>query len=113
MKHYTLYRDYQKDRTLGTVELSTCDKIETIELPWNENKVGISCIPEDEYLVKRDKHGKHTWFKIPTVEGRSFIEIHVGHKPSHSQGCILLDVIDLQDLLLDTNGEDFKLTITS
>lgn len=110
---YTLYRDYKKDRTIGKVELSNCNIIDILELPWNDNKVGESCIPEGEYLVQRDKHGKHTWFKLVEVKGRSFIEWHIGHKPSHSLGCLLSDIIDLQDLLLDTKGEDFKLIIKS
>jgi hypothetical protein len=110
---YTLKRTYQRDKTIGEIELSDCSKITTIELPWNDNKIGESCIPEGEYLVKRDKYGKHTWFKIVDVEGRSFIEIHEGYKPSHSQGCILLDVVELQNLLLDTKGKDFRLIITS
>ena len=108
---YILQRSYQDGITRGWIQLSTGQILDTIELPWKENKVGQSCIPEGRYLVKRDKHGKHTWFKIPNVKGRTFIEIHEGSKPSHSLGCILLDKIDLQDLLLDTMGEDFYLTI--
>lgn len=113
MKHYTLFREYLPGITVGTVDLSTCEKVATIELPWNDNKVGKSCIPEGEYLVQRDKFGKHTWFRIPEVKGRTFIEIHEGSRPQHSLGCVLLDKVDLQDWLLDCNGEDFKLTITS
>lgn len=113
MKTYTLLREYKEDRTTGTVELSNCEFINTLELPWNDNKVGKSCIPEGEYVVKRDQQGKHTWFNLPEVDGRSFIEWHIGHKPSHSLGCLLSDIIDLQDLLLDTKGKDFKLIIKS
>ena len=112
MKRLELKRTYQEGVTTGVIQLSRTS-IYTIELPWNDNKVGESCIPEDEYLVQRDKFGKHTWFRIPNVEGRSFIEIHEGSKPSHSLGCILLDIIDLQDLLLETKGEDFLLNIYS
>lgn len=110
-REYILQRSYLNGITKGTIELSTGVIINTIELPWKNNQVGESCIPEKRYLVKRDKHGKHTWFKIPNVEGRTFIEIHQGSKPSHSLGCVLLDIIDLQDLLLDTEGKDFYLTI--
>lgn len=108
---YTLYRNYLKSVTKGTIELTTGVIINTIELPWNNNEVGVSCIPEGRYLVKRDKHGKHTWFKIPNVKGRTFIEMHEGWKPEHSLGCVLADKIDLQDLLLDSRGKDFYLTI--
>lgn len=112
MKELTLTRKYGIGITRGEIPME-CSTIKTIELPWNENKVGQSCIPEGQYLVKRDKHGKHQWFNIPEVKGRTFIEIHEGHKPSHSQGCILADILDLQDLMLETRGEDFILNITS
>lgn len=112
MKQLTLTRKYLSDRTTGKILLSN-HYLETLELPWRDNKVGRSCIPEGEYLIKRDKYGKHTWFRIPLVVGRTYIEIHEGHKPSHSLGCILLDKVDLQDLLLETKGEDFTLKITS
>ena len=113
MKTYILKRQYFDGITKGEIELISGKILNTIELPYRDNEIGISCIPNDEYLVTRDRHGKHTWFKIPNVNGRSFIEIHVGHKPSHSQGCILLDVVDLQDLLLETRGENFILIIES
>lgn len=112
MKTYKLIRTYQDDRTVGTLELSNCKTITSLELPWVNNEVGRSCIPAGEYLVKRDRYGKHTWFKIMDVPGRTFIEIHTGYKPQHSQGCILFDLLELQDLLLDCKGEDFKLIIT-
>ena len=113
MKQYILNRTYLSDRTTGELELSNCQKITSLELPWNDNKVGHSCIPEDTYLVKRDKHGKHQWFRVENVEGRTFIEIHEGYKPQHSQGCLLFDTVELQDLMLDCGGEDFYLKIQS
>lgn len=111
MKEYTLQRTYLSGITKGTIELSDCSLINSIELPWNNNKVGISCIPKGKYYVERDKTGKHQWFRVKDVPGRTFIEIHEGHKPSHSQGCILFDIIDLQDLMIDSGGEDFWLNI--
>ena len=72
MKEYTLLRTYEDDRTTGNIELLH-SSIDTLELPWNDNKVGLSCIPEGEYIVKRDKHGKHTWFNIPQEIGRAHV----------------------------------------
>lgn len=83
----------------------------TLELPWRDNAKGISCIPEGTYTVKRDVHGKHTWFSVQDVPNRTYIEIHEGYKPEHSQGCILMSLIDLQDLMIYTQGEDFILEI--
>ena len=48
MKHYRLFRDYLPGITVGILELSNCQKIATIELPWNDNIVGQSCIPEGD-----------------------------------------------------------------
>lgn len=111
MKELTLYRTYRATETIGRIKLSNGCNVSTLELPWRDNEIGKSCIPEGKYVVKRDRFGKHTWFNIPKVEGRTFIEIHEGYKPHHSQGCILMDVIELQDLLLDTKGEDFYLNV--
>ncbi len=63
----------------------------TIELPWRENKINISCIPEGKYKVKKrysDKFGHH--FHILNVPGRSMILIHAGNYYSETKGCILV-----------------------
>ncbi|WP_010136749.1 DUF5675 family protein [Ochrovirga pacifica] len=62
----------------------------TIELPWNDNKRNISCIPEGVYEVephfsKRFKH--HLILK--GVKGRSFILFHPANDAlKELQGCI-------------------------
>jgi len=74
-------------------------KCETLELPWRENKRGISCIPAGEYSVeirKSPKYGGIYWVK--DVPERSFILIHWGNwagdeskgYKSNVSGCILL-----------------------
>jgi hypothetical protein len=113
MKRFQLCRTYLKESTVGVIALSLVHKIRTLELPWIDNQVVISCIPEGVYLVKRDTTGKHKWFKIIDVENRTFIEIHESYKVSHLQGCIGLDIVSLQDLMIATRGQDFELEITS
>lgn len=113
MLKLTLVRDYLGDRTVGGLMLPSGKIISSIELVDRDNEVNVSCIPEGTYEVHRDKHGRHTWFKILEVPGRSFIEIHEGYKPSHSNGCILFDLIELQDLMIETKGEPFLLEVTS
>jgi hypothetical protein len=113
MKRFQLCRTYLKDSTVGIISLSLVHKITSLELPWLDNQVGRSCIPEGVYLVKRDTTGKHKWFKIIDVENRTFIEIHESYKVSHLQGCIGLDIVSLQDLIIVTEGKDFELEITS
>lgn len=113
MRTYTLKRSSLPDRNAGLVQLQSGKVIKTIELPWRNNEVGESCIPEGRYLVKRDKHGRHAWFKIMDVKGRTAIEWHIGTKPEHSEGCILSNLIEMQDLMIDTKGQDFYLDIKS
>jgi hypothetical protein len=114
MNSYKLIRDYREHDTIGTIQLKCrLGFVSTIERPWLDNQVGISCIPEGIYEVHRDRHGRHTWFKVLDVKDRTFIEIHEGYKVSHSAGCLLLDLLELQDLLLDTRGLPFILEITS
>lgn len=63
----------------------------TLEDPWNNNKVGISCIPEGTYKVS-----KHTGLKykdvwiLHDVPGRTAILIHSGNTIDDTRGCILV-----------------------
>jgi hypothetical protein len=82
------------------------DELETIELLWNDNKVGESCIPAGIYKFKRDRAGRHQWWKILDVTGRTHIEIHEGSKPSHSEGCILMSKHDLVRMLDFFDGDE-------
>ena len=95
----TLTRVYQNGRTAGRLTLPDGSEIQTIERPWLDNQVGISCIPEGVYKFKRDHFGKHQWWSILEVPGRTFIEIHPGSKPKHSEGCILMSQADCERML--------------
>ncbi|HCY83424.1 MAG TPA: hypothetical protein DHV22_18475, partial [Xanthomarina gelatinilytica] len=72
-----LHRAYFEEGTNGALFNSGRFLCHTIELPWNDNKRNISCIPEGVYKVeprfsKRFKH--HLILK--DVKGRSFILFH-------------------------------------
>lgn len=71
----------------------------SLELPWRDNKLRISCIPVGEYGCYRYRSRKFkTVFIINNVPGRSGILFHWGNFAgdiskgllTHSQGCILL-----------------------
>jgi hypothetical protein len=97
---------FAKDRTLGIATLPDGRQFETMELPWNENKVGKSCIPAGHYKFKVDTEGRFQWFKVLKVPKRTHIEFHLGTKPSHSKGCILAHVESLrmmQEFYKDVN----------
>tara|TARA_R110000796_G_C14496526_1_gene428394 strand:- start:418 stop:765 length:348 start_codon:yes stop_codon:yes gene_type:complete len=78
------------DRTDGIVTMPDGTEYSSIERPWLNNQVSVSCIPSGHYKFKRDTHGRFQWFEVLNVEGRTNIEMHLGTKPSHSEGCILL-----------------------
>lgn len=88
--------DFKEDRTLGVAILPDGREFATMELPWNDNKKGKSCIPTGQYKFKVDTHGRFQWFRILNVPKRSNIEFHLGTKPSHSLGCILMTIEGLR-----------------
>lgn len=61
----------------------------TLELPWKNNVVGISCIPAGIYRVTKFKSpSKGDVFLLHDVPDRSMIEIHVANTVKDIQGCI-------------------------
>lgn len=75
--------------TLGEIIVDGSCVVKTLELPWRDNKIGISCIPEGEYLVVRrasDKYGSH--FHVTNVPGRSWILLHPANYVKQLRGCI-------------------------
>ena len=78
------------DRTNGIAIMPDLTEYPTLERPWLNNKVNVSCIRAGFYKFVRDTHGRFQWFRVLNVENRTNIEMHKGIKPSHSNGCILL-----------------------
>lgn len=71
----------------------------TLELPWNRNKKGLSCIPAGKYtlklrkspIVERTSGGEFKeGYELTKVNGRSLIMIHPGNWISNTDGCILV-----------------------
>lgn len=100
----------------------------TLELPWLNNQINISCIPEGDYPYKTyhsPKHGKV--LLILDVDDRTMIEIHSGNYTRQILGCILvgdsvkwLDADSIPDVtnsvdtlkrLLDVAGESGVISI--
>lgn len=94
MKTLTLTRI--KDTGKSTIGKITCEGnevVKTLELPWKDNKRGVSCIPKGRYLVERHHSpSKGKCFHVLGVEGRSEILIHLGNYPHDSLGCILVGI---------------------
>jgi len=81
-------REYFKSYTKGTLTLPDGTELFSLELAWLDNKPFVSCIPEGEYFFMRDTHGRHTYFRVLNVPGRSAVEFHPANNTSQLQGCI-------------------------
>lgn len=83
-----LKRTYKKRWTEGVMTMPDGSEIFTLERPWKDNQVNISCIPEGEYIIERNTTGKHQYYGVKDVEGRTFIELHPANIVQALQGCI-------------------------
>ncbi|RKD96790.1 DUF5675 family protein [Marinifilum flexuosum] len=138
MKTFYLHRFEKTDQ--GTIGIWACPALGfscfALELPWRDNKQGLSCIPPGTYTVVprwSRKYGYH--YHVTGVKGRMLILIHPlnfagdktkGYK-THSAGCIGLGQkhgwLAGQRAILNSrvtvnkfrnlmNNQPFKLTIT-
>ncbi len=105
MNKATLQRFYHGEVTFGKLQLEWIPghpDIYTIELPWNDNKSNISCIPQGLYnVVPHNTKERPRTFRLLNVPGRQGILIHIGNyatdimigKELHekdTKGCILV-----------------------
>lgn len=97
MSAITLERAYTDTATIGKMYMPSGTVFDTIELPWNDNKQSISCIPEGVYklnkrtsgVVSRSSKGKYNaGYEVANVAGRTYIMIHIGNTTSDFEGCI-------------------------
>lgn len=84
------YRHYYKHYTKTTFTLPDGTELMFLELPWRDNEIGKSCIPEGQYIIDRDHTGNHRWYKFRNEETdpRTFIEIHPASLLRHLEGCL-------------------------
>lgn len=69
----------------------------TLELPWRNNEAQLSCIPDGDYVCRRDTNRKTSGgllipetYEVVNVPQRSGILFHVGNVSLDTHGCILL-----------------------
>lgn len=83
-------RTYYPEGTNGSLFINGILQCFTIELPWLENRHGLSCIPEGNYEIcarRNRKFGNH--FEIMGVPDRSAILIHPANDAlKQLKGCI-------------------------
>jgi hypothetical protein len=92
-------RVYLPGGTLGSLYLDGKLLCKTMELRWQGNRKGISCIPEGEYMATKEppipandpqgrKQRDYWHFRLHDVPGRSGILIHKITYVKDLQGCI-------------------------
>lgn len=83
-----LYEDVNNN---GDVDSEDIYIAETLELPYNGNKVCKSSIPEGKYDIgKWCGNNFKNCFEVKNVPGRTAILIHQGNYPYDTAGCILV-----------------------
>lgn len=90
--HITIHRTYHDEGTNGLLTVGSYSEplCYTIELPWRNNELNRSCIPEGTYVLKRRYSQKFRWhLQVADVPGRSYILIHpANHATRELKGCI-------------------------
>lgn len=116
-------RVYLDTHTLGSLYKDGVLLCKTMELKWQGNRKGISCIPEGEYLTTKEppipandpqgrKERPYWHFRIHDVPNRSGILIHRITYVKDLQGCIGvgMEFKDLnKDGVLDMAGSTLAL----
>ena len=87
---------YSPDGTFGKLYVGD-DAFWTVELPWEGNAKGRSCIPEGNYTLSlrqsqvvtdsTDGEFIEGW-EVTNVRGRTYVMIHPANWPSELKGCI-------------------------
>ena len=75
--------------TFGRIHLPEYEFF-TVERPWYDNKVNISCIPPGTYplVLSHFYRGGYDTFEIVEVKGRSLIKMHIANFMTELLGCI-------------------------
>lgn len=64
----------------------------TLENPWKDNQLRVSCIPAGTYRCVRGRfnRGGYASFVVQDVPGRSNIVFHIGNRERDTLGCPLI-----------------------
>ena len=108
--------------TFGKLIHPSGEVLETLELPWKENKVSKSCIPVGEYdLAPCYSNRFGNVYAVEPVKYRTYIRLHKGNWAgdiedgfkSDSTGCILIGLkrgkLDNQMAILNSTKALMKL----
>lgn len=80
--------------TMGVLSVNGTQICYTLEEKWRDNQKGHSCVGLGTYsafIRYTSTKSKREWcFQLNDANGRSAIQMHIGNKPSHTEGCILV-----------------------
>ncbi len=80
---------YRNDGTFGVLDFEGVPFAVTIELPWKNNVINFSCIPDGEYVCIRTIHkGKYESWRVTDVPNREAINFHIANTMDDLRGCI-------------------------
>ena len=83
-------RIYQDDCTVGVLEHENF-RCFTLELPWLDNRTGVSCIPPGSYVCRKIvSPSLGECIEIQNVVERTYVRIHAGNYTSQIEGCVLV-----------------------
>lgn len=87
-----LQRDQLSPATTGRLQIDGAYECDTLELPWADNKTGISCIPPGTYTLawEMSPRLKRFTLRLKGVPGRWGILIHPANEVKELKGCIAL-----------------------
>lgn len=99
-KRAIIKRIYHSDCTIGTINFGN-NRYFTLELPWQDNKTDVSCIPPGLYKAQyRNSPSNGDVIELKDVPKRTYIQIHAGNYTRQILGCILVG-----DSLKDINTD--------
>lgn len=82
-------KDSSDTRIFGEIFFDGLRVVDTLELPWKDNKPFYSAIPEGQYHFKYEEHHKFgKCFLLFDIPGRDRIFIHPANEVKELQGCI-------------------------
>ena len=81
---------YLDEGTFGKMTTPAGLVLYTVERPWKGNERRVSCIPEGDYQLFRDRfnRGGYDVYQLADVPGRDEILIHIANWPHEVMGCI-------------------------
>ena len=109
-----LVRYMLPDKTVGLLRIGGFE-VRTLELPWKDNQISVSCIPDGIYpycVDYSDNKGRNV-IELRCVPNRSQIQIHYAKDISWLKGCIGVPTCEVEKAIFLLLGEKGFINITT